>query len=146
MELKSIFIGIVVFAMLAMGMFGFMNSLLEQYEDDGAEQVGDDYEAIYKNLTLNDLGDIGNETKAMTTSLESGKDFNPLQFFLLAPRYLWAAFTIIFKIPGFIISLVGVIGTEILGEGAAWAVQGLFIIVAAFVGFAGISALIKWRL
>jgi len=147
MELKNIFVGIIVFAVLAMGFFSFQNSLLEKYEDDGAIPITDEYEEIYTGLSLDGLEGINETTTNMMVSLDSGKDFNPLQFFILAPKLIYSAFQIIFRIPWFIVDLIGVVDSSgILGSYVGWAVNGFFIIIVAFISFAALAALLKWRL
>ena len=140
----SIIISIIIFGMVATGLFTFMGDLIEQYEDDGVEQVDETYLDIYNDLSLGGT-DIENRTKTMYTNLEEGGSPGLLSYFIIAPLALWKVIVLTLKLPINIMVLINTLAIDVLPI-PMWVLQGIEVIITAFVGFLILSAVLKWKL
>lgn len=141
MEIKNIFIGIVLFTMVSVGIFSFADSLIDNYEVYDVDPIDENYTEMFDNLNI--LGNLNETSETIYGKFAVDEKPSLTQYFLLAPALLWSIFVTILKIPSSIFNLMGII-TSVIGI-PGWVLDGFIIIITITFSFLILNAIIKWK-
>jgi len=139
----QIFAGLIVLAMVSVGLISFMTSLITEYEVEGSVPLTVNETNIYGSFNI--LDEMENSSSNVMSTIQSQTDKpSILQYFIIAPAIIWATIKIVLTLPITMISLVGVIAGA-LGF-PSWIITGATALISALIGFLVLSAIIKWRM
>ena len=146
MDFRSIFIGIVLFGMVAAGTFTFMDTLLDNYEPYGATHIGGNYSATYNKLIgTSDMNETASDIHDSLISTDETP--SALSFFLQTPSIIWNILLSILRLPSTIIKIMMIIVGDASGlDIPLWIINGVITIIYGIFIFLGLGALMKWKL
>tara|TARA_R100000501_G_C2629906_1_gene124880 strand:- start:1152 stop:1580 length:429 start_codon:yes stop_codon:yes gene_type:complete len=142
MEIKNIFVSIVLLSMVSIGLFSFMGDMIDNNIEYGTEPVNGNYSAAFNEFNV--LDNLDNTSKSIYNNLNVDEKPDKLQFFILAPALVWNIFKIILTLPLTILDLVGNMAT-LVGV-PSWVLTGFTAILMGVFGFLALYALIKWKM
>ncbi len=136
--------GIVLLSMVSAGLFGFMQTLVVNYEPDGAPQISVNETENYARFNI--LDKLNSTAMNLDKTLRTNDEkINPLQFFILVPKAIWGGMVILFTLPAFILELIFA-ATNILPGIPSWVLLGVNVLVSALISLLILSAIIKWKM
>src|SRR3990167_3678730 len=132
-EIQNIFIAIVLFSMVSIGIFSFANDLIGNYASEGVAPIEGNYSEVYQSFDV--LQDLNNSARGIYDNLQGGDNdkADKLQFFILAPALVWNVVTTILKLPFTILDITALMFNTIgLPD---WIFTGFTIILIVIFGF-----------
>ena len=140
----QLIVGMVLLSMVSVGLFSFMETLVINYEPDGAPQLVSNESDNY--ATFNILNRLNTTAMSLDKTLRTNPEKpNPLQFFILVPKAIWGGMLILFTLPSFMLELI-FSAANILPGIPVWVFTGINVLVSALVSLLILSAIIKWRM
>ena len=139
----KIFVGIVLVAMVAVGLYNFMDDAVGNYEIYGTNPLTNNETSLYGQLNI--LEDLENESESFSDIIEQQQDKPSLtQFFIIVPSAIWAGVKLMFQLPSYILDLAYVSATAT--HLPSWVMTGVTSIVVFAIALFALSAIIKWKL
>jgi len=139
----KIFTGIVLVAMVSIGLSTFMFDIVGNYEKYGADPITPNETSTY--AAYNILSDVGDWSTSLSNVIEKQSALpDILQFFIIVPSAIWQGMKMLFSLPAYIMDIV--LTSTISMHLPDWVFDGITAIVTFIIVMLILSAIMKWRL